>query len=291
MNFSFFFVLLPLLLLLIVVAALFSRKLEQMWQKKQTTQTDPAVKWRVPASLNQTVQQLRERLQKQLPKLQNRVGPPSPQLPQNLPENFLRWADEQLGDEPELRQWLHSVPEVGIQLLTQRLADFCTDIGFELTWVLNGSLQIDKTLHATLRRVIVNYCRSCYYAVTAFPDLRSIQPYLDFQAAPTDKASRPFGMQLYAELAAAKLIQPASPNALLAEDPERWDYVVQAIAGAAAAHPRQVHAIVQKMVRAAAEPPAPENEQPAKTAASTTTAHQNGAAQPAAASTPVPAVH
>jgi len=287
-NFSFFFALLPLLLLLIVVAALFSRKLEQMWQKKQT---DPAGTWRLPVDLNHTLQKLRDRLQEQLPKFQNRVGSPGLQTPQNMSENFLRWADEQLGDEPELRQWLHSVPEVGIQLLTQRLADFCTDIGFELTWVLNGSLQIDKTLHATIRRVIVNYCRSCYYAVTAFPDLRSIQPYLDFQAAPTDKANRPFGMQLYAELAAAKLTQPASPNALLADEPERWSYVVQAIAGAAAAHPRQVHAIVQKMVRAAAEPPATDNEQPAKTTANTTTAHQNGAAQPAAASTPVPAVH
>ncbi|MFZ4848479.1 MAG: hypothetical protein ACOYL7_05015 [Caldilinea sp.] len=288
MNFSFFFVLLPLLLLLIVVAALFSHKLEQMWHKKQTTQTDPSVHWRLPASLNQTVQQLRERWQEQLPKLQNRLASPSPQLPQNQPENFLRWADEQLGDEPELRQWLHSVPEGGLQLLTQRLADFCTDTGFELAWALNGSLQIDKTLHATIRRVIVNYCRSCYYAVAAFPDLRSIQPYLDFQAAPTDKAHRPFGMQLYAELAAAKLTQPAPPNALLVEEPERWDYVVQAIAGAAAAHPRQVHAIVQKMVRAAAQPPATENEQPPK---ATTTAHQNGAAQPAATPAPVPAVH
>jgi hypothetical protein len=139
--------------------------------------------------------------------------------------------------------------------------------------------------------VIVNYCRSCYYAVTAFPDLRSIQPYLDFQAAPTDKAHRPFGMQLYAELAAAESTQPAPPMRCWPKTPNGGTMWCRRLPAAAAAHPRQVHAIVQKMVRAAAQPPAPENEQPAKTAASTTTAHQNGAVQPAAASTPVPAVH
>lgn len=257
MNLFWFFVLFPLLLLLIIMVAILSVRWERRFRARQE-QNAPAGF----AAVQGTVTALQSKLQEwqsQLPALDRIKTLPSGLLPQPLPEDlparFLTWADTAFAGDPALQQWLRQLPEQGQQIITQRLAAFCTDIGFELLWLLDHQLDLDQAVQHGAQTVVQNYCRACYEAVPIFADLQLLRPYLALRAAPTHRAHRPFGQQLYIQLVAAGLATPLPADIALAAEAVRWDYVSQAIAQAATADPHAVCTLVKQIAQADANPP------------------------------------
>jgi hypothetical protein len=259
MNLFWFFLLLPMLLLLIIVVAILSVRWERRFRARQEQQAVAG-----PSAVQETVTALQSKWQEwqaHLPALEhfkslsNGLQPQA--SPTDLPARFLAWADQALTDDPALQAWLRQLPPQGQLIITQRLAAFCTDIGFELTWLLDRHLALDKEVEAGACQVVRDYCRACYQAVPIFSDLQLLQPYLLLRETPANRTNRPFGQQLYTQLVAAGLAAPLPADLALATETVRWDYVSQAIEQAAATHPSELAVIVKELTQAATTPPEP----------------------------------
>ena len=259
MNFFWFLILLPLLLLLILAVAVAAARWERKWRTQQQRQDVGILHLNgALATWQNKLQMWQARLADldQIKTLSKAVG--AHRQPADLTKQFLAWADTALTDQQALQAWLQRLPEQGQRILTQRLAAFCSDIGFELVWLVDHHLDIDPAVAQSAKEVVVHYCRACYLAVTIFGDLQLLKPYLVMKETPGDKMHRALGQQLYTDLVAAKLAAPLPAEIALAPESTRWEYVIGAIDQAVTNHPAEVCEMIKQAARTAAASTVPE---------------------------------
>ncbi len=170
-------------------------------------------------------------------------------------QTFRAWAVTSFADQPALQHWLAALSDEAIQLLTAKLTDFCTDLGFEFDWLLDHKVDQEGTLAPRLQSIALQYIAACYQALLVQEDVKVFQTWLDFTEQPYRKEQQALAQYLLAKLLAQGLTPPAVQNLLTAPEKEREIYVVQAVREAAQKHPAAFRAVLKNVLNIAVDTP------------------------------------
>lgn len=83
-----------------------------------------------------------------------------------LAQSFRAWADVHF-DDPPLHAWIAALSDEGLLALSLEVSRFCSSLGFELAWLVEGELADEPELEARARAIVVLYCQACYHALEA----------------------------------------------------------------------------------------------------------------------------
>ncbi|MCX6044253.1 MAG: hypothetical protein NT075_04020 [Chloroflexi bacterium] len=195
--------------------------------------------------------------------------------PKNNVQAFRTWATAAFADQPVLQHWLASLSDEVIQLLTVKLTDFCTDLGFEFVWLLDGKVDKETTFAPRLQIIAVQYIEACYQAYLAQDDVKTFQAWQGFTQHPYGKEQLALAQRVLAQLLDLDLTPAAARSLLTAPAKERDVYVVQAVLEAAEKHPDTFRTVLKAVLTTNnVEAPAPErrNHRPAPEGQPATTA-------------------
>jgi hypothetical protein len=161
---------------------------------------------------------------------------------------FRAWAVATFADQPVLQQWLAALSDDAIQLLTTKLTDFCTDLGFEFGWLLEHKVDQEGTLSPRLQTIAVQYIEACYQAYLVQDDIKVFQTWQDFTQHPYRKDQQALAQRVLAQLLDHGLTPAAAHSLLTAPAKEREVYIVQAVREAAEKQPDAFRAVLKTVV-------------------------------------------
>lgn len=164
------------------------------------------------------------------------------------------WAVATFTDQPDLQQWLASLSDDAMCLLTAKLADFCTDMGFPFEWLLTQKVDQDEALATHLRAIATQYIAACYHAYLLQDDMTVFQTWQEFTDHPYRKPQQVLAQRLLVQLLAQGLTPPAAQSLLIAPEKEREIYVVQAVREAAEKHPIAFRSVLKTALNTPADP-------------------------------------
>lgn len=81
-----------------------------------------------------------------------------------LAQSFQAWFKAEVSD-PDLQEWIESLSDEGVEVLTEQVARFCRDFQIDLAWLVDGRLAADPELAAVASRVVLHYCSACMVAL------------------------------------------------------------------------------------------------------------------------------
>ena len=146
---------------------------------------------------------------------------------------FKQWAQNDLSDEPEIRQWLTNLPPVALRALVTQLDSFCRELNIELRWLVDDTLETEPEARSVVRDVVLMYCSNCLRAVDLQPQIGAFRDYQDVLSQIQRGEAEAFGQQLLSRLREAQLVPPVEPSIMLATSAERRRYMVERIRQAA----------------------------------------------------------
>jgi len=150
-----------------------------------------------------------------------------------LPEEFRGWVMGATADEPALRTWLVGLGEEQFADFTGHVAAFCTSVGFELAWLVNGEFDEMPQLVANAEQVAVNYCRSCSHAAAAQTEINVFRRYRTYAQNPESRKERVYGERLLDHLLDLGLTTVSISEFLGVSAKDKQERVWQAIQAAA----------------------------------------------------------
>jgi len=218
------------LIVLVAVVAFVSTLLDRRWQARKTasesteaTETQPGATSRITSRF----QGVRERISR----VRERI---SSKKQAELAKQFQAWAAVHLTGEEGLTDWIANLSEDGAQALTEQLATFCSDLNFELSWLIKGDLDADPDLKLVGENMVAAYSSACLKAALAQDDLTAFKTFQTFEKAPTNTKHREFAQELYAKLVEKELVSPPSTSEIfLASEKQRLQQAAEAIRQAA----------------------------------------------------------
>ena len=236
-------------LLVIAVAALgtLSLRWKALWQAKQVapslaTETRPAEQPTLPrARLAQGITTLRNKL----PFISHRP---------DLSQRFRVWTRETFAHEEALNQWLSALSPDAHKAFTQQVAEFCDEMGFALTDLIDGELAEIPATAQQAQTIVLQYCRANQQAALAQDDFDAAKQFLAYLRAPTHKANLHFGQRLYGKLIEEKLVPPPSFDMMLASEEKRRANSLAAIHHAASQQPAAFNAVLKAVALDGIEP-------------------------------------
>ena len=147
----------------------------------------------------------------------------------NLPQQFLAWIDKGDTIEQPVKDWLHSLSEPGLQAFTEHLATFCSDMGFELAWLVEQQFDENPELAQTTEKIVLPYCRACQQAAAAQEDIEAHKMLQAFEQNPSSRKHQEFGQKLFAKLVQESLAAANISDYLAATSKKRQQQTLQAI--------------------------------------------------------------
>jgi hypothetical protein len=151
------------------------------------------------------------------------------QQPEDFPPRFRAWA-VQASDDPAVKNWLKALSDEGLKAYAKHLSRFCTDMGFELEWLVEEQLEKrDMHLAQTAKRIVLHYCQACQQASTCQEDLEIHKQLLSLEQKPGGRRNRTFGEKLLAKLAEANLATTSTAEFIGASPTERQQIIAAAI--------------------------------------------------------------
>jgi hypothetical protein len=168
--------------------------------------------------------------------------------PADLPQQFRTWANNAT-DDAVVKEWLNGLDDEGIQAFTKHLQGFCTDMGFELSWIVTRQLESDPALAQTTRDIVLHYCRACQQAASAQDDFELHKKLEAFEQNPTSKKHQEFAEKLFAKVAEAGLVAGSISDYFGASPKERSRLMVEAIHKAAATNREAFNRAVRETLR------------------------------------------
>lgn len=170
----------------------------------------------------------------------------------NLTDKFRRWSTHELRDEQSIRAWVTNLPEPGLRALVRELNEFCRELNFELVWLVDEALGKEPAVRATLREIVVMYCGNCLQAVELQPQLVEFRAYLALLDQIERGRAKPQAKALLEALQKAGLVDPVALDALLNNEDDRRQYIVQQIRQVAAKDPARFKTISAEVLSATA---------------------------------------
>ncbi len=146
------------------------------------------------------------------------------------------------------RLWFASLSPEQFKLLRSELTAFCTELGFDLTWLVEQASFKPAVLEQTGKAIVTHYCRAVRAAVLVQDDMKALQRYQAFLANPINKENLVLGQALFTRLVDEKLAPAATPELLMAGEKERQSFVVQTIQAAAEQNPVVFSAVLKAVV-------------------------------------------
>ncbi len=149
--------------------------------------------------------------------------------PEDFPQRFREWV-VQSSDDTTVKDWINALSDEGMKAYTKHLSRFCTDMGFELVWLVENQLEKrDANLAQTAKRIVLNYCQACQQAASCQEDLEIHKHLLSLEQNPAGRKNRIFGEKLLAKLVEANLVTMSTAEFIGASATERQQIIVEAI--------------------------------------------------------------
>ncbi|MGQ4810242.1 hypothetical protein NKDENANG_03693 [Candidatus Entotheonellaceae bacterium PAL068K] len=168
--------------------------------------------------------------------------------PGNLPQQFRAWITGVSETEAPLKQWLEGLSEDGWQAFTTYLVEFCSNMGFELAWLVRQQLDKNPELAQAATKVVLDYCRACQQAAEAQDDIEVYKTFRAFEQHPFRKKSQAFGQKLFAKLVEAGLAS-VSTEFLTASPKEAPQHMVRIINEVAEQNNEAFNRVLKEVVR------------------------------------------
>lgn len=169
--------------------------------------------------------------------------------PADLPPRFRAWAVQAAADDRAVKDWLNALSEEGLQAFTEHLGAFCSDMGFELSWLVKQRFDKHPELAQAAERIVLHYCRACLQAALIQEDLEVYKQLLAFEQDPFSRKNRAFGERLFAKVVEEGLVAARMPEYFLAPPKERQQLAVAAIRQAAAKDSAAFNRAVKEVMR------------------------------------------
>jgi hypothetical protein len=249
------------LVLLVVAAGTLSVMLDRRWRAQQTLkETSPAA----AASTSATASAEEASDATVISKVTDRVASALRGVPlvgdrlmrqkdPNLPGQFREWIAKTCADDPSVNNWVQGLSQEGLQAFTNHLSVFCSEMGFELAWVVQQQLDIQPELAQTFAQVVAHYCRACQQAAAAQDELEVYKTLQAFERNPASKKTQAFGHKLFAKVVEAGLTSVSMSEYLIAAPKEQQQYMVRAIREAAKTN----HVVFNRLLKEVASDSAP----------------------------------
>ena len=152
-----------------------------------------------------------------------------------LPQQFQTWLTDTSTVNQKVKTWVGEFSPESLQAFTDHVAAFCSDMGFELSWVVDQQLvQQNPSLAKALEQVVLDYCQACQKAAEVQEELDVQQALSAFERNPSSRKSQAFGQKLYASLVDEGLVSASMSKFLTASKAEKQEHVTTAIQEAVA---------------------------------------------------------
>lgn len=214
---------LPLVLLFVgvgIVAALVDRRVQARKRAAAATPEDEAHRATAAAAVGGGIRDLYNRIVHR--------------TPSDLPQRFRTWGVKAAADDATVKDWLNGLTPEGLQAFTKNLAKFCSDMGFELSWLVEQPGDKNPEWVHVAERIVLHYCRACQQATIAQEDFEAHKRILEFEQNPSSKKNEAFGERLFAKLIEEDLATGSMSAYLLQPPIERRRRVREAIREAVA---------------------------------------------------------
>ncbi|CAN5749684.1 hypothetical protein BH10CHL1_BH10CHL1_00180 [soil metagenome] len=155
-----------------------------------------------------------------------------------LAQRFGAWANIVLPVDDPLLNWLNSLAPEASVAFTQQVDEFCTEMGFALSALVDGHLEQVPSAAQQAKQIVLHYCYANQTAAAAGTDFIASKRFLVYLQAPFAKTNRVFGQKLYRKLVDKEIIPAPSFELLLASEEKRRVQALDAIRKAAAENPR-----------------------------------------------------
>lgn len=191
--------------------------------------------------------------QSQPGRLQNYVSSVRNRLPggkkYETAKQFQAFADATFEDT-QLKAWLTGLSPEAANALVEQLADFCYNLGFELQWLLDDTMNHDPEIKQEAITVVTAYCRACWNAAQSYSDFELFKLLKEIEQAPFARKHQDLGRRLFAELVRRDMAASVPTELFLASEKERQEHMARAIQQAAESN-RDAFKTVLKDVMAA----------------------------------------
>ncbi len=170
--------------------------------------------------------------------------------PADLPQRFRAWAVSAAADDTAVKNWLKALSDdEGLPAFTKHLAVFCSDMGFELMWLVEQTHDKNPEWVHAAERTVLHYCRACQQATTAQEDFEAHKRILEFEQNPSSKKNEAFGKNLFAKVIEAKLATGSISEYLMQPPVEQRRRVREAIREAVEKDSVAFDRVVKEVVR------------------------------------------
>jgi hypothetical protein len=153
-------------------------------------------------------------------------------------------------DDTAVKEWLNGLSDEGIQAFTKHLETFCSDMGFELGWLVDHQLEPNPELQQMATAMVLNYCRACQLAALAQSDLEAYKKLKAFEQQPTNRKHQAFGEKLFAKVIEEGLVVGSVSDYLGAPPEQRARLMVEAFRKAAEKNPQAFSRVLRETVTA-----------------------------------------
>ena len=75
------------------------------------------------------------------------------------------WAEEELGEEPQLQTWLLGLSEEALPALGEKIHELGVDMDLDLSWLTDPESEGIPEAQQASKEMVVDYCKLCMKAV------------------------------------------------------------------------------------------------------------------------------
>lgn len=141
---------------------------------------------------------------------------------------FQAWVTSHVGDE-QLRDWIAGLSPEASKALMEELSDFCNNLGFELRWLFDDTLQQDPEIDREAQSVVIAYCTACWHAAKSHDDFELFKMVQQVTEQPFVRKHQALSRRLFAELVKRDVAPPIPAELFVADEKERQEHMARAI--------------------------------------------------------------
>lgn len=208
--------------------------LKRAWLARQADENAPEQAGDQQAAEIGIVAQLTHTLQNRIEGLRNGFGGTE----QDIAAQFREWAADAFTTAPDIQTWLDTLSDEQIMALAEHLSEFCRDMGFELSWLLNNQMAQNPELMQGLTQIVLHYNQASYQAVALQGEVEIYRVYNDLVQNPKNRANRELGEHLFGKLVEQDLSDVTIAEHMAASTHQRQQQILETIQRIATEHPQ-----------------------------------------------------
>lgn len=150
------------------------------------------------------------------------------------------WASTSLAERQDLyanipesigpcTEWLQSLPAKELKQFVHKLEHFCTELGFELAWLLDPKITTPQSMKLAMERIVLQFCLIHWQNTQAHETFVAFSRHLVWKEDPMSKDHHELTRKLFPRLVEKGLVSEPPADLFLFSEEKRRDYVVDAI--------------------------------------------------------------